>query len=227
MKSAPPAVVHIEDDVFWAGAVARWVGDCSEVRYAGFAMNGRDGIELCREKQLAIVLLDLILPDIDGFNVVDQLQALKLPPWILLLTCRTDDAVLFRIGTSPVAGLIWKSNRTGEHLRSAFSAVIAGKDCFPPEVDDAVHRFRSSPDAFSKIFSDREIFLLDDFADGLSDKAIAAKRNLNQETVHSHREHIMAKLGLHRTPDLILWAKDKGFGSHLAKTPRPGSSQPF
>ncbi|OHE88798.1 MAG: hypothetical protein A3G75_01835 [Verrucomicrobia bacterium RIFCSPLOWO2_12_FULL_64_8] len=140
---------------------------------------------------------------------------------------RDDDVVLFRIGTSKLAGLIWKSNCSGGHFHSAFSSVIAGRNYFPQEVDDAVHRLRASPDAFFKILSEREIRLLDDFVVGHSDQEIAAKRGFSPETVHSHRQHIMAKLGLHPTLDLVEWAKDRGFGSHPAKMPRPGGGQPF
>ena len=101
-------VFHIEDDCLWAEVTAHLLEEWPEVCHVGTATNGRDGIALCREKHPAIVLLALVLPDINGFVVLDRLNDLPHPPLVLLLTCRTDEVLLNRLGSGGIAGLIWK-----------------------------------------------------------------------------------------------------------------------
>jgi len=70
---------------------------------------------------------------------------------------------------------------------------------------------RTDPTAFFKILSGRELSMLPLLCQGLTDQQIGEQNSLCPATVKSHRQHIMAKLDLHRTADLIRWAAEKGF----------------
>jgi len=216
-RSAPavPTVFHIEDDPLWAGATASLLNDWPEVCHVGSAINGRDGITLCLERQPAIVLLDLGLPDINGFAVLDCLNALPCPPQVLLLTGRMDEALLYRLGSGGVAGLIRKGGDFARHLRPALTAVAAGRSYFPPEVGEAVRRFRRSPDAFFKMLSRWELRLVSLLALGLRDAEIAAETGCCCGTIRNHWHNIAGKLGLGDRHDLKRWADAKGFGPAL------------
>jgi DNA-binding NarL/FixJ family response regulator len=174
-----------------------------------------EGLALCREKRPAVVLVDLGLPDGDGFQLAAQLKALVPAPRILLLSSRADDVTLFRAWSGPVEGLIWKSNRSIEHLQAALGALAAGRRFFPADVLAAVNRFRSSPNAFFKILSPREQSLIQSLVRGDSDENIAEANGISRHTVHSHRKSVMAKLGLHSLRDLIHWGAERGFGGRL------------
>lgn len=189
-----------------------------EVCHGGTAKNGRDGIALCREKQPAIVILDLGLPDIDGFVVLAQLNALPRPPLVLLLTCRADEALLYRVISGGVAGLIWKGVHFADQLRAALAAVVVGDDYFPPEAGAAIRRFRRSPDAFFKILSPWELSLVSLLALGLKDDAIAAEAGCCCGTIRNHWHNIAGKLGLGDRHDLKRWADAKGFGPAISPT---------
>jgi DNA-binding NarL/FixJ family response regulator len=212
---ARSTVFHIDDDPLLAGAVGRILSSLPNVAYLGFTTSGRDGVALCRDKQPAIVLLDLWLPDGDGLDLIDELAALRKPPQILVLTGRADDATLYRTWIGAVAGLIWKTSRCAERLKSAFGALANGRRYFPPEVLESIQRFRSSPEAYYKILSLREQSLLSALGHGDSDAQIATATGLAWETVHSHRKHIMGKLNLHHGHELVRWAMDKGFASPM------------
>ncbi|MDD3179014.1 MAG: response regulator transcription factor [Opitutaceae bacterium] len=208
---AAAGLLHIEDEPIWIDAVAQLQSSWPEVRYLGSAMTGTEGVDLCRKKHATIVLLNLWLPDANGFEVAEQLSRLSRPPRVLLFTWRFDDMVLYRMNHSPVYGLVWKTHRFREQLRSAVSAILAGQHYFPPEVQAELSRFHSSPFCFAKILSRTEIDLLPRLGEGATDQEIAAEAGLSASTVKWHRQRIMAKLGFHRTIDLIRWARLKGF----------------
>jgi DNA-binding NarL/FixJ family response regulator len=203
-------LVHIEDDPVWVDVVARILERERLARHIGSTAAGRVGLSLCREKCPEIVLLDICLPDADGLKIAEQLRALPQPPRILFFTVRTDELTLFRAWTIS-CGLIWKSRLAPEHLRTAFSALADGRRYFPPEVLEAIHKLRRSPDAFFKLLTNREQSLIEMFARGEPDEKIAAACRLSSHTVHSHRKHIMAKLNLHCLQELMIWGAKKGF----------------
>lgn len=108
-----PTGLPVEDDPLWTEAVARLLDQWPEVCHGGYAGSGCDGIALCKAKRPSVVLLDLSLPDIDGFRVRDELSALPCPPCFLLLTARMDEVLLYRLGSGDAVGLIKKSCARG------------------------------------------------------------------------------------------------------------------
>jgi DNA-binding NarL/FixJ family response regulator len=216
-----PALIHIEDDALWTDIVGDAVRRWSEVSYRGTAATAYAGLTLCRELQPKIVLLDLRLPDMDGFALVDHLRGLASPPRILVLTSRADHATLYRAWSGKVAGLIWKSPCCLDRVKAGIETVLADRNYFPPEVLAAMRHFRSAPDAFHKLLSDRQIELLDSFVRGESDAEIAARAGLSASGVRTHRHQILTKLNLDGTPDLMRWGLEKGFGEPLRPAPPP------
>ena len=149
-SSAASTLLHIENDPWSADIVRAVVAEWPEISHVGLATTGAKGVELCREHRPDIVLLDLRLPDMDGFAVAEALAALAPAPSVLLLTVRSDEFTLYRSTRAPVRGLLWKNESIGRQLRPAISEVLAGRRYFPPEVTDGLSKLRQDPDAFSK-----------------------------------------------------------------------------
>lgn len=211
VRNHPLSILHIEDDPLWGDAVRLVVESLSSKADYRRASSRAEAWRLARERSPEIVLLDLRLPDGDGFSLAADLQAAGRPR-ILVLSARTDDVALWRVMREPgLAGLVWKTGALREHLPAALAAMQLGHRYLPPDVQGAMRRLRTDPQAFFKILSDRELGLLPGLGRGLTDDELAAQSGVSALTVKSHRQHIMAKLGLHRTPDLIYWAIAHGF----------------
>jgi DNA-binding NarL/FixJ family response regulator len=166
-------------------------------------------------------LLGLTLPDADGFDLALTLANFPRPPRILLLTVKADAVTLFRAGCACIAGMVWKTGQVQETLRCAVREVLAGRKFFPEDVRRAMRITRTDPTAFFKILSSRELAMLPLLGQGLTDSQIGERNGLCPATVKSHRQHIMTKLDLHRTTDLISWAAEKGFGNPSHSELRP------
>ena len=151
------------------------------------------------------------MPDADGFDLALTLANFPRPPRILVLTMKADAVTLFRAGYAYIAGMVWKTGQVQETLRCAVREILAGRRYFPEDVRQAMRATRTDPAAFFKILSGRELSMLPLFCQGLTDQQIGEQNGLCPATVKSHRQHIMTKLDLHRTADLIRWAAEKGF----------------
>ena len=205
------SLLHVEDDALWGQTVQQMASTWQDVCHVGTATSAQAGIALCRIHQPDLALLGLTLPDADGFDLALTLANFPRPPRILVLTVKTDAVTLFRAGYAYIAGLVWKTGQVRETLRCAVREILAGRRYYPEDVRQAMRAIRTDPAAFFKILSSRELSLLPLLCQGLSDSQIGELNALCPATVKSHRQHIMTKLNLHSSEDLIHWAAEKGF----------------
>jgi two-component system response regulator NreC len=175
------------------------------------ASTGAHALRLARERRPDLVILDLGLPDMSGFQVAAELAALRPAPRVLILTSSTPDNVLNRIPGSPIHGLLLKSSTRDDELARALKEIWSGRTYFQPPVLAAIAAARSQPDHFSKILSDREVELLPLFGFGWVNEKIGHHSQLSPATVRTHLQNILLKLNLHSREELMTWAMKKGF----------------
>jgi two-component system response regulator NreC len=175
------------------------------------AKDAASGLELARSAQPEVILLDLGLPDRDGLDLLGDLAAASGGSRIIALSGYTDEFTLHRALHSNVHGFVDKNEQPLTVLREAIEAVMAGQRYFSSVAQRVRLTLRNDPAAFDKLLSDWEQSLLGLLGRGLSNDAIARQAGLSVVTVRNHRCRIMAKLGIHSTPELINYAIDKGF----------------
>jgi DNA-binding NarL/FixJ family response regulator len=208
----PRTILHIEPDALLANLVGRLIRRWRNVSYLGTARSGTAGLEMCRCLRPAVVILELVLPDIDGFKVADDLARSSQAPRLLAFTSHADDVTLFQASHAPLNGIVWKTDANAEaELRQAVTAVSDGQTYVTNGYKKAMSSFTSKSDAFFKLLSTRELQLLPLLGRGLDDGSIGEKLGIALATVHSHRQRIMGKLNLHNSKELIHWAEEKGF----------------
>ena len=110
-----PTVLIVDDhDGFRAGARALLEADGFEV--LGEAADGVSALEAVRRLRPEVVLLDVQLPGIDGFEVAERLAAERDPPAVVLISSRESHSYRRQLATSPVRGFIAKGELSGECL---------------------------------------------------------------------------------------------------------------
>lgn len=177
----------------------------------GETASGREAVTMILALKPDAVILDLSLPDMDGFNVADRVLA-ELPELrILVLSSHCDDYTLFRVEKAGVHGFLDKNSNTVETLRDALVAVGSGRAYYSTAYQQAKIARRNDPQAFTKLLTEWERAILSLIGQGLHDEEIAERLNLSPRTVQTHRSNIMAALGIRGTPKLIAFAVEHGF----------------
>ncbi|OIR18853.1 transcriptional regulatory protein DegU [mine drainage metagenome] len=194
-------------------------------RIIGEAGDAAAARELIDSKPIDLLILDLNLPDGDGFEIAEHALQVRPEAKILALSSHCDEYTISRILSSGVHGFVDKNDQSADVLREAIAAVAGGRLFFTEAVSRVKRAIREDPRAFTKIFTEREIEILCLIGSGLSDLEVARRTTLSASTIQWHRKRILSRLRLHSTRDLIRYALGKGITRMNLVRP-PGSTVP-
>lgn len=177
----------------------------------GEAEDGRTAVELVAKTKPDLVLLDLHLPNLDGFGVVEAIRIVAPEIRILVLSSHCDEYTVFRAERARVHGFVDKNTNTVATLKAAIKAVADGKVSF----SDAYKRVKDTrlkdPKSFDKLLTERERAVLALIGDALSDDEIAVRLGVSRETAEKHRFNLARKLGLRTPLEIVRYARAHGF----------------
>lgn len=180
----------------------------------GEASDGREAVKMAGELRPDLVIMDIGMPNLNGIQATTQIIKSNPEIGVIILSVHSDEEFLLRALTAGAKGYLLKESADVDLLR-AVQAVAQRKSFFSPSVakmllDDFVLQVkqRGLKDSYD-LLSDREKEVLQLLAEGKSNKDVAALLNLSTYTVETHRTHIMQKLDLHSSVDLVLYAVRK------------------
>ena len=188
----------------------------------GEAGTGREALLVVPEAHPDLLVLDIHLPDMDGFEVLRSMRRKRALLKTLVISSYFDDYLLCRIERADVQGFIDKSTNTVSELSLAIAAIERGSTYFPMAFMEACRAHSRNPVAFDKVLTDREQTILSLVGEPLSDAEIAAQLDVSPETVEKHRFNIMRKLGLRSRAESARFARRCGLTRPpVAQRPRP------
>lgn len=160
-----------------------------------------------------ILLLDLMLPGMDGNTLAEELRVLAPQVKILVLSSDIDEVSIIRAVQAGVKGYVSK-DASGEELIKAIRLIEGGEEYFGETVSGIIFKSYMSKNAGkpathkndSALLTEREKEVIRCFGNGLSYKETAAELFLSPRTVETHRNTIMEKLGIHSLAELIKFA---------------------
>ncbi len=172
----------------------------------GEAADGREAVELAEKLQPDVVVLDVIMPELNGIEAARRLAESAPRSRVLALSMHKDSVYVREILRAGARGYLLKDAFDHE-LIAAVRAVADGKGYLSPEVSDAVlSDYRRHVTDPLDLLTSREREILQLLAEGNTNKDIAAKLNLSVYTVDAHRGRLMEKLNLHSIGDLVRFA---------------------
>jgi DNA-binding NarL/FixJ family response regulator len=179
-------------------------------KVVGEAADGRKAVEVIGELKPDMVLLDLHLPNLDGFEVIEKVRKAQPDLVILLLSSHCDDFTVYRAEKAGVQGFVDKNTNSVASLKQAIGQVAQGKASFSEAFNRIRAKRRADPQSFDKVLGNRERTVLALVGQSLRDSEIAEKLGISEQTVATHRLNIIRKLSLTNTTELVRYARDHG-----------------
>jgi DNA-binding NarL/FixJ family response regulator len=179
-----------------------------EVQVVGEAADGAQAVQLAQSLRPDVILLDLLMPEMDGVAVLQQVRQIGLPSKILILSSALDDERVLAAVRAGADGYILKASRVGE-LVQAIVRVAQGQRVLDPAVTQVLveHLHESDPLARLSV-REREVF--DQLARGRSNGEIAAALQVGEATVRTHVANVLDKLRLRDRTQIIIYALKRG-----------------
>jgi DNA-binding NarL/FixJ family response regulator len=175
-----------------------------DIELVGEASNGLEALELTRQFKPDVVLMDLLMPKMDGVSATEIIRQELPPTQVIALTSVLEDQAIFdAIRVGAISYLL--KDTESEKLCDAIRAAAAGEVRLSPEVAARLMREISAPES-PETLTDRETEVLRVLARGLSNSEIAEELFVTESTVKTHVSSILAKLNLSSRTQAALYA---------------------
>lgn len=175
-----------------------------DLEIVGEAADGAEAVRLARALRPDVVLMDLLMPVMDGIAATEAIRHELPDTEVLALTSVLEDASVVGAVRAGAIGYMLK-NTEGEELRSAIRAAAAGQVQLSPEAATRLMREVRAPES-PEALTERETDVLRLVAEGKANKEIASALHIGEKTVKTHVSNILAKLGVESRTQAALHA---------------------
>ena len=179
-----------------------------EFEVIGEASDGAEAVRLCADLKPDVVLMDLLMPRMDGITAIATIRQAQPEVEIIALTSVLEDASVVGAVRAGAIGYLLK-NTEGHELRRAIRAAAQGQVQLSPEAASRLMAGLRQPQ-HAEALTERETDVLRLLAGGKANKEIAAALNISERTVKTHVSNVMAKLDVQSRTQAALYAVRAG-----------------
>jgi len=209
-------VLIVDDHAILRQALRQLLEQEQELEVVGDAANGRDAIATTEKLEPDVVLMDMVMPGLNGLEATRQIRKRFPKTRVLILTGYMEDEQILGALRAGASGYVVKRSDT-EELLLGIQAVHRGNTYFSSAISDgdAINQFmwqakKEDGKAGYELLTSREREVLQLIAEGYSNQRIAQELYISVKTVEAHKAHIMSKLHARNRTDLIRYALRKG-----------------
>jgi len=205
-------ILLVDDHVLVRDGLRRLLQDCPDMAVIGEAREGREAVRLVTVLHPDVVLMDLSLPGLDGIEATKLIVKEAPKTRVLMLTMHASEEYALRVLRAGARGFVIKDDPTSEVVE-AIRKVAAGATYLSPILSERLpNRYASGhlkPPSLDAL-TDRELQVLKALSEGRTTGKIAQDLYISVKTVDTHRAHLLEKLSLKTTVDLIRFALRNG-----------------
>ena len=191
----PIRVMLVDDHTMVRKGLVTFLKVFDYLELVGEADNGADAIKLCGKVLPDVILMDMVMPDMDGATATALIRKKHPQVQILVLTSFKEGKLIKKALEAGAIGYLLK-DVSADDLAHAIRAAHAGRATLSPEAAQSLVETTNLPPAPGLDLTEREREVLALMVEGLSNSQIAIKLSVSSSTIKSHVSNVLAKLGV-------------------------------
>jgi NarL family two-component system response regulator LiaR len=187
-------VMIVDDHAVVRSGLAAFLLAFDDLEYVGDASGGADAVSMCTSLNPDVILMDLVMPEMDGAEATRRIkEACPQVQVIALTSYKEDELVQGALKAGALSYLL--KNVTADELANAIRAAYSGRPTLAPEAAQVLIRATTMPPKAEEGLTKRELEILRLMVEGQTNPDIAKKLFVSRSTVKFHVSNILMKLG--------------------------------
>jgi DNA-binding NarL/FixJ family response regulator len=186
--------------------------DRSDWEVCGEAVSGREAVELARQMQPDVAIVDLMMPDLNGLETTRQIRKVSERTQVLIYTMHHNETLVHDVLDAGARGYLLKSDAE-RHIVAAIETLLRHQPYFSAQISETMlegflrsGRTSASEEGISPRLTPREREIIQLLAEGHRNKKIAQQLGISVKTVETHRTTLMRKIDVRSIVELVRYA---------------------
>jgi NarL family two-component system response regulator LiaR len=198
-------VLIVDDHAMLRRGLVTFLLSFDDLELVGEAANGVEALRLCDKVQPDVVLMDLVMPEMDGSTATQAIRQRHPQVQVIALTSFREEELVQGALEAGAIGYLLK-NASADELADAIRAAHAGRPTLAPEAAEALIHAATYPPALGQDLTPREREVLALMTEGLRNAEIAERLTVSPSTVKFHVSQILSKLGVSSRTEAVALA---------------------
>jgi DNA-binding NarL/FixJ family response regulator len=203
------SVIVVDDHHLVRQGIRSLLEKAPDIRVVGEAADGVEAVKLAQQMKPDVVVMDILMPNLNGTQAAEQMRSLMPAPRVILLTMYSDLTLVQQALRYGVRGYLLKRSVV-EELLLAVRAAAHGDLYLSPAISSSLVEINLKSEGFLNGslagLSPREIEVLELIAQGHTSASIGQVLGISEKTVEKHRSSLMEKSGIHDVAGLVRFA---------------------
>ena len=207
-SSKPIRVMLVDDYSMVRRGLITFLKAFDDLQFAGEAESGEAAIQLCAEILPDVILMDMVLPKMDGAEATRAIRQRFPQIQIIALTSFTEGELIKKVLEAGAIGYLLK-DVSADELAQAIRAAFSGRATLSVEATQALVQVTNHPSTLGLDLTEREREVLALVIEGLNNTQIAGRLSVSPSTIKSHVSNILSKLGVASRTEAVTLALRK------------------